>query len=77
MSRRCSSSVQQDALCASGRQSSVPPPSSALEACDPDDEPPPSATGFDFPLDWKAVYRRTCDSEREGRVPNEVQQALR
>jgi hypothetical protein len=48
------------------------------------EEPDPAREGdasdgvhFDFPLDWKAVYRRTSEGELDKRVPDEVQQAFR
>jgi hypothetical protein len=37
----------------------------------------PDVVQFDYPLDWKAVYRRTRERELDMRVPDEVQQALR
>jgi hypothetical protein len=37
----------------------------------------PDVVHFDFPLDWKAVYRRTQEGELDGRVPDGLQRAYR
>ena len=74
MKSGCSSSKRDDFFCMSARSFVSQGPPLGLEACDPEGD---TRVRFDFPLDWRAVYRRTREGDREGRVPHEVQQALR
>jgi hypothetical protein len=54
------------------------------QGCAQAEEPEPAREGdvpdnvhFDFPLDWKAVYRRTQERELDRRVPDELQRVYR